>query len=217
MNKLTKIKVIVFDFDGVLVDSNQLKYDAWFEIFNESEFAKKNLQKVLEKMREATRFEILSVVSKLLRIESEERAFWVQRYAELYNRAVQSRISSGGLRLGLVDLLQNLILHYNLYISSATPEIPLLETVKELGIFSYFKSVLGSPLSKDERLLKIIQQENCCAKEVLVVGDGEGDRNSAFNNGCQFIGLINDFNEWKKTDQNLILINNFLEFKQFLI
>ncbi len=59
-----RIKVIVFDFDGTLIDSNQLKYDAYFELFDDNERDIQTIRAVLAEMYEKSRFDILEEILK---------------------------------------------------------------------------------------------------------------------------------------------------------
>ena len=56
------IKVIVFDFDGTLVDSNRLKYDAFFELFTDDPNHVLTIRKVLSAKKEQSRFIILEEI-----------------------------------------------------------------------------------------------------------------------------------------------------------
>ena len=53
------IKVIVFDFDGTLIDSNQLKHDAYYKLFPSDGFHKEIITEVLGEIFEESRYVIL--------------------------------------------------------------------------------------------------------------------------------------------------------------
>ena len=51
---------------------------------------------------------------------------------------------------------------------------------------------------------RILKKEKLNVKEMLFVGDAEGDYNAAKNIGCNFIGVANNWNKWKKREFPLI-------------
>ena len=55
-------KVIVFDFDGTLIDSNRLKYDAYFELFPKDKLHSQAIETVLATKYEESRFSILAEI-----------------------------------------------------------------------------------------------------------------------------------------------------------
>ncbi len=63
------IKIIVFDFDGTLVDSNRLKHDAFSEVFPADEHHAQTVQQVLSEMKEQSRFVILEEILQRLGVE----------------------------------------------------------------------------------------------------------------------------------------------------
>ena len=58
------IKVIVFDFDGTLIDSNELKYDAFFKLFPSGDYQKKIVTEVLSEFFQESRYVILREIIK---------------------------------------------------------------------------------------------------------------------------------------------------------
>ena len=60
------IQAIVFDFDGTLIDSNQLKYDAYFKLFPAEYRHVRVIQKVLSESFEKSRYIILEEILKRL-------------------------------------------------------------------------------------------------------------------------------------------------------
>ena len=78
----------------------------------------------------------------------------------------------------------------------------------------YFKSINGSPESKEEHIKKIIIKGNYKKKEILFIGDSDNDYNAAKKNKIKFLGIINEFNNFKKIKykfRNFVEIDNFLK------
>jgi len=203
-------KVAVFDFDGVLAPSNQIKIDAFVEVLP---VAETKLRELMRKMYDPgeTRYEMFAAVLEKCGTAKEKIPGLVAGYAEQYNNLVQEYIAKHGAAPGVADILKNL--HwagYHLYVYSNTPAEALRQTIKRLGIFELFTDVLGRPTSKADNLRQVIEREGVDAVSVMVVGDGESDWKSAREVGCGFIGLRSKFNGWTEAEK-FPTINNIKE------
>src|SRR3989338_4533104 len=114
------IKIIVFDFDGVLVDSNRLKQEAWFKVFKPEEASRELIRNILAEIKE-TRYDILREIFRRLGTPAEEIEPLVLSRAQRFNEFVQSGISSMGLNPGVREALSELKPKFRLYLNSATP------------------------------------------------------------------------------------------------
>lgn len=191
------IKVIVFDFDGVLVDSNRIKFDFFFELFPVFDHAARAaLKETLIFMRERSRFDILRDIFSRLGVSGDKKENKVVEYALKYDEKVRSAITKIGLVPYAHNTISRLSSQYRIYINSATPESSLLKTVAVLEIRDFFKEIYGGPATKEENLKKIMEAENVKGNETVVIGDGESDRRSAEACDCFFIGIPNAFNKW---------------------
>lgn len=206
------IRVIVFDFDGVLVNSNRLKYDAWFEVFPESEgFSRPLIEQTLREIPE-TRFEIARVVLSRTQAAGANLEALVAAAAGRYNDIVQKGIASDALIPGAAEALARLASDYALFINSSTPEEALRESVERLGMSRFFRGVYGRPRSKTENLKRIMAETDAGPREIVMVGDGDPDREAAEAIGCRFVGIANDWNGWREREFPLIAhINQLLE------
>lgn len=194
-------RVIVFDFDGVLVDSNQVKIDAFVTVLPETE---PQLRKLMKEMYDPgeTRYEMFEAVLKKSGKSENEIPDLIKKYSEQYNKIVQEHITRRGLAQEVLETLRGLQKsECILYLFSNTPLEALRETVNRLGILGLFKSVLGRPRSKKENLRAVIEKERVAPVLVVVVGDGESDRQAASELGCFFIGLRNSHNGWTEVEK----------------
>ena len=196
------IKVIVFDFDGVLVDSNRIKHDAWYDVFGDlPEEEKRVAFEVFPKVEVRTRYVILDEVFKALGRPEDKRKELVQINAAKYNAITQAGISRYGLIEGARELLEDFSKKYHLYLNSSTPIEALNETVDMLGIRGFFSGIYGRPDTKESALEKIFAKEKVSGSEVVFVGDADFDRNAAAAFDCFFIGIRNDFNGWTENEE----------------
>lgn len=180
-------KVIVFDFDGTLIDSNPLKYDAYFELFPKDEWHAQTIREVLAKMFEESRFIILKEISRRIGgntgIDLERK---VRELAGRYNDIVLAGAKTCPEKPGAQKALAALAQQCKLYLSSTTPDGALKEIVHHRNWHSYFVDIFGYPHEKSRTIQHIIEREKVENSQVLVVGDGESDRKSAEENGCPF-------------------------------
>jgi len=217
------IKAIAFDFDGVLVDSNQLKHDSWFAVFPESDHAL--VKKVLADPNiVTTRAEVFRAVFAAKGVPEENLKSRSAEFSGRYNGIVQDGIEKMGLVPGALGTLQKLSSKYSLYINSGTPEDALSETVARLDIGHFFKGVFGRrslDTKKSEILREIMEKEKAAPEEVLMVGDADVDFEGASEVGCRFVGVANDYNGWPalpsgRQKKEFPLVKNLSELVKFL-
>lgn len=210
------IRVIVFDFDGVIVDSNALKYDAFFKLFPEAA-AREAVKAVMAAIGDKTRFKILEQIFRRLGKPEREIQTLVDSHAARYNEIVQQEILKRGLMPGAAEALKDLSSRYALYINSSTPEFALKQALKNLNLDKFLKGSYGrasSENSKESNLKKIIAEERAGSEAVLMVGDSDIDYEAAENCGVRFIGIANDFNKWQ--DKPFPLLPNLISIEKLI-
>jgi phosphoglycolate phosphatase len=188
------IKVIVFDFDGTLIDSNRLKYNAFFEVFPDDERHARTIRSVLSEIKEQSRFVILAEI--LQRLGLTQGAGLTRQSKELadrYNDIVLSGAKMCPEIPAAESMLTSLAQRYQLYLSSMTPDSELKDIVRFRKWRGYFEDVYGYPHQKSVTIQQIMQRENAGPNQVLVVGDGDSDRRSADDNACFFVQVTDNF------------------------
>ena len=189
------IKIIVFDFDGTLVDSNRLKHDAFFEVFPADEHHARTVQRVLSELNEQSRFVILEVILQRLGLKKGAGlGRKVKELADRYNEIVISGAKNCPEMPAAETVLKSLSGRYRLYLSSMTPDKELKEIVRFRNWSGYFEDIYGYPHQKSATIQQIMERENAGPGQVVVVGDGNSDRQSADANACCFVQVTPDFN-----------------------
>ncbi|MGE3844719.1 MAG: HAD family hydrolase [Vicinamibacterales bacterium] len=195
MRRDTRPACIVFDFDGVLVDSNAVKRNAYYEALADIPGSSDAIDEILDgpRLEPADRYHTIArIVSRL-----GDRAGHADDRPRLTAERVDrySSICALGLRRcaelpGASELLARLSESHPLYVNSATPEPILRATVAERGWTPYFRDILGSPTTKAANLQRIAAAEGIDIRTMLFVGDSEVDRLAAEQTGCPFVGIV---------------------------
>jgi len=176
---------VVFDFDGTLVDSNQLKIDAFYSLFDHAKAYHPIIAQVLDRHGEEPRGIILRHI--LERCEEtqgiEDR---VKELSERYGRCVFDSVKRSPPMRGAEDLIKTLRGRCALYISSGTPHEALGQLIEDRGWARYFQGTYGYPVRKPDALGDIMTRESVGSDRVLVVGDGRSDELAAKEVGARF-------------------------------
>ena len=190
------MRCLVFDFDGVLVDSNALKRSAYFEVFQDFSGARPLIERALGDEGERDRYDVIRSVlagmadaGMIPRTDAGDRT--LHERAERYNGICEEAVARAPETPGCSTTLRELAAMYPLYINSATPEAPLRRIVERRGWAGLFKSVLGRPKSKAANLELILANERIESAELAFIGDGRNDQAAAHACGCRFIAFRN--------------------------
>lgn len=179
---------IVFDFDGVLVESVDVKTRAFAALYEP--YGGKVVEQVVAYHLAhggVSRYEKLRYFhSSILRkpLEKDEEDLLAQKFSEF----VEDAVVAARYVPGAQEFLEKYYKGIMLFLSSGTPEIEMQRIVERRGMSHYFKSVYGSPKTKSEIIVRIIAENNLLPQEVLVVGDAMTDYEAARRNGLRFVG-----------------------------
>ena len=195
------IKAIIFDFDGVLVQSNNIKEGNFFEIFKEFRGSKEIVEEVKNTPPKKNRFELVEEILKKLGkkglIDIDDLEKETEKYVAKYSEKTEEDVVNAPEVKGTSEALEILHKRFKLFVFSATPDGYLQKITDRRGVTKYFTAVYGSgDWYKEEALKKIIKENNLRAEDTVFVGDGENDKSAAEYVNMRFIGIINESNDF---------------------
>lgn len=180
------IKALIFDFDGVLVESVDIKTTAFCELFKSFPEYWCAIKEFHLKNGGLSRDEKIKYYYKqLLKRALSQRT--LSDKAAQFRRLVINKVIEAPFVPGALELLETCVGRFSLFIASGTPQTELREIIHRRGMTLYFHGVFGSPQRKEVIFDKILKRNLLQPEEAIYLGDSETDLYAAKKKGLHFI------------------------------
>jgi len=184
---LNRVKAIVFDFDGVIVESNDIKTDAFEHTFSEFPEHADAMMAFHSANIPTSRSEKFALLMKAMERQDDNELR--QHLHRRFSAFVVERIVAAPLVPGAIELLEFLNGRIPVDLASVTPEEELHSILAEMNLTRFFGVAYGCPpWSKAEALKDVAAKRAISVYEILLVGDSSGDQKAASSAGTQFLG-----------------------------
>jgi phosphoglycolate phosphatase-like HAD superfamily hydrolase len=184
-------QAIIFDFDGVVVESGDIKTQAFGNLYRT--YGETVMTAVMQYhsanggMSRYQKFHYFQQhLLKKPPLTPDEEQLLDQRFSELVVEAV---IASETVP-GAAELIRKEATRIPLFIASGTPEAELKTIVMRRGLAPYFTAVRGSPTPKQMLIADILSSHALSPERVLMIGDALIDYQSAQANKIAFLGRV---------------------------
>jgi beta-phosphoglucomutase-like phosphatase (HAD superfamily) len=184
--RLSALRAIVFDFDGVILQSADIKTDAFLALF--AEYPEKQ-SAILEYhlshsgISRYIKFEYITRTILGRPYDEAERA----RLGQEFSRLAYEKILACQEIPGARDLLASLRGKVLRAVASGTPEEELHQIVAARRMESWFEEVWGTPRGKAEIIRDVMSRHGFAPGEMLMVGDAMTDFHAAKETEIRFL------------------------------
>jgi phosphoglycolate phosphatase-like HAD superfamily hydrolase len=182
-----QVHTIILDFDGVVVESNEIKtaaFEAIFGQFPEHHAAMMDFHRDNVAASRATKFRYFA--TELLGLPATDPI--VEELSGEFSSRVAQAIARCPLVPGAEEFLLEFAGRIPLYLASVTPEPELREILRARQLEEYFIDIFGEPpVPKADAVRAVLAREHVSASNALLVGDSPGDLQVARSTGVQFI------------------------------
>jgi len=188
-----KIKAIIFDLDGVIVDTAVFHYQAWKKLANSMGFDLTETQN--ERLKGISRLESLDIlleIGKTDAISDEEKQQLATSKNEWYRENIL-KMTPKDILPGVKNFLQELKkAHYKIAIGSSSKNAGTI--LERIGMKDFFDAVVdGTKITRSkpdpEVFLKGARELNIPPEQCLVFEDAESGIEAAKNAGMKTIGV----------------------------
>ena len=186
------IKNILFDFDGVIIDSMPIREAGFRLIFQD--FDKYLVDKLIDYHNQnggLSRYvKIDFFFNNILKkpIQKDQSFSYAKSFSDIMKKELVKREY---LIIDSLFFIKGNYKKYNLHIVSGSDEEELQYLCNELGIATYFHSIHGSPTAKSMLVKKILLDNNYDINETILIGDSINDLDASIDNGIKFYGYNN--------------------------
>jgi len=202
--KPSDFEVILWDFDGVIIDSNTVREFGFREVLKE--FDSEQVEQLID-FHNANGGWSRYVKFRYFYEEILERPISETKVQELANRfssIMVDRLPNPELLIKeTVRFIQEMNLQgKQMHIVSGSDGNELRALCERLELSKYFLSINGSPTPKSALVKSIVENGNISASEYCLIGDAVNDYEAARKNYIQFFGYNN---------KELVTYGNYLE------
>jgi phosphoglycolate phosphatase-like HAD superfamily hydrolase len=199
-----KYRHIIFDFDGVLVESNEIRFNGFRKLFES--FPENQVEQLVAYARAnggVSRYKKIEYFFNMIRqepISDESVNHWAAQFSELVEQdVVDARAVKGSL-----EFLENYSNQFDFAIVSGSDQRELKEICRKRKIDHFFKAILGSPVEKKDNIAVLLSELNWSHDRSVYVGDSNNDLDSAKANDLDFVGRCSGLIDWENSDVRFI-------------
>jgi len=196
---------IIFDFDGVIINSHKIKTLAFYNIFksygkNVGLLARKFHSENIGKSRY---FKFKYILEKIINSKNIKKEMAI--LDKKFDLFVEKKLKKLSPSKYLIRFLKNSKNSRNIYISTGTPQAKIIKILKDKKLLKYFNKVYGAPYSKIHHIRRIKKNNKKC----FFIGDSYEDFKTAKFTNVQFIMKINSENISLRKKIKVDTINSF--------
>ena len=185
-----RFKTIIWDFDGVIVDSLEVREEGFLVALD---FLPKDLVNRFIKYHRAntgySRYQKLDWFEKRVLKKPLSNDLRMKFYQK-YNSYVLSKLCDKQFLIeGTEEIFKSLRLQQ--FIVSASDQSELRLITESLGLKEYFAEIKGSPIPKTENINNLLSFYNLDRSATVLIGDSINDFEAAEINGISFLGINN--------------------------
>jgi HAD superfamily hydrolase (TIGR01549 family) len=180
---------VIFDFDGVILESVDLKARAFRQLFQDYPEHVDDIVRLHLEQGGLSRYEkFRRIFADYLRLPlSAER---MARLDQEYRALVLAEMLTCPYVPGAREFIERHAVEVPLFIASGTPETELREIATLRGLSPYFAGVYGSPRPKVTLLRHIAARVAARPNRLVFVGDSLPDYEAAVRVGIPLIGRV---------------------------
>lgn len=188
------IIALLFDMDGVLLESVDIKTLAFKKLFSSYPDNLETIIKYHQENQGVSRYEKIPYIFHHIiqePLKDELKGSLLQQFAEYIKEAMDN-----------VPLVTGCSEFFNTYshiitcaVISAAPEPEVIDILTKKGIANHFKMICGSPISKTDNMNHFLHSYRLEPRNAIMIGDSLTDYYAAQQVGCRFIGRIPEGDE----------------------
>lgn len=186
------IKHIIFDFDGVILDSIPVKTEAFRVLFQA--FPKDTIDTFIAyhiKNGGTSRYvKIQYFFNTLLKQEISKEE--ILQYADTYSQLTKDALCKEQYVIkNTLAFIKKNYKKYTMHIASGADEHDLKHICTHLHLNDYFLSIHGSPTIKSDIVKQLLEEYSYKKEETILIGDSINDFDAAALNDITFYGFNN--------------------------
>jgi len=194
---------VLFDFDGVLVESNPERTDGFRMVLRA--YPREQVEALIafhEANGGLSRYAKFRHFFRNIRGEEPDEAT-IEHLAAEFSRAVRDRIVKASWVAGALEFIKQKGPR-RLFVVSGSDEAELRGIIAERGVAPYFVECVGSPVEKAENVRRLIKRHCLETYETVLVGDSTNDLEAAEANGIGFIARRSGLHDWSASSVPVI-------------
>lgn len=186
------ISTILWDFDGVLLNSNEVRDKGFLEVLKD--FPEEEVNQLMRfhqangGLSRYVKFRYFFEKIREEAITAEEIQEWANKFSKIM---LHSLINNELLIEETINFVKKNHKNHSMHIVSGSDGNELNQICKGIGINHFFKSIQGSPTPKKQLVADLIEKHQYSLNQCLLIGDSINDYEAAKNNKIYFMAFNN--------------------------